>query len=349
MEDSNGANRMRRTLTIAIVNWNTQDHLRRCLDALREACTGFHAEVIVVDNASEDDSAEMVLRHFPEVRLLALTENVGFAEGNNIAIRASESDHVLLLNPDIRVPRDGLRCVLDFLKARPEAAAVAAMMVGPDEKPQTLYYRRFPSIAQVALFYTILALVTMRVAALRRRVFEHDLRGTEPVEVDQLPGAFLLVRREVIEDVGLLDSEYFIWFEDVDWCYRMRRAGHRLFVLPSVHVRHDGGASFDAWSADRRLVQFRRSLFRFLCKFRLDRVMVWSRMIVATDLLVMEWLVRLWRLVPVAPRRKLPSPDAFRAARRAIRDEVRTRRGETPAPGATVSSSAAEPPDDQSW
>jgi N-acetylglucosaminyl-diphospho-decaprenol L-rhamnosyltransferase len=315
--------------TICIVNWNTREHLSRCLAALRNADGTVNAEVVVVDNASHDGSAAMVRDRFPDVQLIELAENVGFAAANNLAIEQSVGDYVLVLNPDIYVRSDSVARLVEFLDAHPEAAAVGGMLVGLDGKPQPFYYRRFPSRGQVLLFYTTLLLISEQVPWLRRRFFEHDLRGDAPVPVDQIPGACCLVRRSVIDEIGSMDPDYFIWFEDVDWCYRMRQAGHALYVLPDVEVTHAGGVSFGGWSADQKTWQFRQSLFRFLCKFQLDPLIAWSDRVVRADLLLMEWLVRALRWSPVKPKRTLAKPETLAALRASIRGVVeRHRRGE---------------------
>lgn len=323
--------RMNSSVAVAIVNWNTRDHLVRCLESLRVACQGLDAEVLVVDNASLDGSADTVRRSFPEVRLFDLDENLGFAGGNNLAMRESRGDYVLILNPDIRADPASIRTMLDFLDAHPEAAGAAATLWGFDGRVQTEFYRRFPSRMQIVLFYTLLAYLSHRSTWLKKRYFEYALGSSGPIPVDQLPGACCMVRREVIEEIGLMDPDYFIWFEDVDWCYRMRKAGYQLFALPSARMIHAGGASFDGWSIDRRLSQFYKSMFRFLEKHDLHPLSRWAERVLAADLRLKEWIVRVRLLIPIRSRQTLPAPETLRALRRTIRQiVVASRRGELP-------------------
>lgn len=310
-------------VSVAIVNWNTRDHLAACLESLGNACVGLHAEIVVVDNASSDGSAAMVAERFPDVKLIPLQENVGFAGANNIAFRESTGACVLVLNPDIIIGKEALRGMLRFLEARPDAAAVGVAMRGVDGRVQAEFYRRFPSRSQILLFYTLLGYASARVRSLRERVFEHAIGGAEPVDVEQLPGACVMVRREVIGEVGPMDPDFFIWFEDVDWCYRMRRHGYGLYVLPGLSVTHAGGSSFTSWSIDRRVTQFFVAMTRFLCKHRLDHLLEWQRRIVAADLLAKELLIRGRLAIPIRPRGPLPNPDSLRRLRHRIHEIVR--------------------------
>lgn len=317
------------TLAISIVNWNTRDHLIRCLEALETACSGVDTEIVVVDNASADGSAEAVRHRFPDVRLYALEENIGFAAANNLAIESSRGDSVLLLNPDIYLSREALEGMLRFLEGHSEAGAVGAALTGHDGEIQASFFRRVPGGMQVLLFYTTLELITQRIPWLRRRYLEPDLRGEEPVVVDQLPGACCLVRRDVIDQVGMLDPDYFIWFEDVDWCYRMRQAGYTLYALPALKALHAGGASFENWSVDRRIWQFFRSYVRFLCKFRMDALLRWSYRVLSVDLAFKEILVRARPFVLPSARRPIYSVTILRALRRELQQIIRSyRRGQ---------------------
>lgn len=215
-------------VAVAIVNWNSRELLRRCLECFRHQNNDLDVRVVVVDNGSSDGSAAMVARGFPWVRLLAQDVNEGFAARVNRAIRVEPADYVLLLNPDVEVLPGSIRSLVEFLERTPTAAAVSPMLIGPDGAPQTYPYRRFPSVAQPLLFWTILEPLARRVPFLRRRYFEYDRRGAAPVLADQLPGASMLIRGSALREIGPLDPDYFLWCEDLDWCYRARQAGALL-------------------------------------------------------------------------------------------------------------------------
>lgn len=306
-------------LAVAIVSYETRAALERCLTALRAALPE-GSDVVVVDNASTDGSPELVRRNHPWARLIALEENRGFAAGVNAGLGATDAPWTLVLNPDIEVTRDGLDRLLATAAGAPGAAGVAPLLVGPDGRPQTWLYRRFPGRAQILLFWTLLAPFARRMPALRRRWLEHDLRGTGPVPVDQLPGGAMLLRRAAIERVGPFDEGYFVWFEDVDWAWRARGAGYTLLVDTEARFRHEGGASFRAWAVDRRLFQFYRAGLRFLGRHGPPGVRDLAMTLVPLDFAVRTRLLALAR-----PGRGLYRRDARAALRRLVRDLKRGR------------------------
>jgi hypothetical protein len=232
-------------LSILIVNWNTRDLLRACLLSLRHACAGVEHEVIVVDNASNDDSAVLVRAEFPEVRLIANADNRGFAAGNNEAYAAAQGNYIWLLNPDTEVLDDAARVMLDFLAAPPTGrmgAVASALIDARTHRPQRSC-RTFPTPA--ALWTEALGLAR---AFPRSRRFGFYRMGwwryhdTRPVE--QPMASSLLLKRQAIEAAGgLFDEQFPIFFNDVDLCWRLYQAGWEIWYLPSAHVLHHGGAS----------------------------------------------------------------------------------------------------------
>lgn len=310
---------MRHTVTVSIVSYNTRDQLRRCLAGLAAASAGFDLSITVVDNASTDGSAGMVALEFPEVRLLALSRNLGFAGGNNEALRDCTSRYALILNPDVEIGADALRSLVEFMEETPHAAAAAPLLCGSDGAPHTHLYRRFPTAIQLGLFWTIIAPLARSIPQARRRWFEHDLRGERPVAVDQIAGAAMLIRTAMLRTVGEMDPDYFMWFEDVDWCFRARQAGHSLYVLPRATALHEGGASFRSWGMQTRVFQFYRAFFRFLCKHRLDRLQRFALPLLSADLMVKQVVLSVMR--PVS-RTHADRGVSLAAARRAMRHVV---------------------------
>ncbi len=252
-------------LSVVIVNWNTAPLLLRCLESLYQTLRG-DFEIFVVDNASADGSAAAVKAKFPGVRLIENAQNAGFARACNQGLRLSTGAYLWLLNPDTAVRPGAAGRLIDFLRAHPEAGAVGPKLLNPDGSDQRRgYYRKFPSLLQVLLFYTLLRKFSLRIGFLRRRFWEHtDMNAT--CEVDQIPGASLLMRREVLDSPGLLDERIFLFFEDVDFCYRLKKAGWRLYYYPQAEIVHQGGASFE--SADRAAVmgRFYESMLYFFGK-----------------------------------------------------------------------------------
>ena len=252
-------------LSVCIVNWNTRDFLRDCLRSLYESPpVGAELEIIVVDNASADDSAAMVQAEFPAVRLLASSENTGYAEGNNQALAAATGDWLLLLNPDVTVHPDSLTGALAWMGRHPEAAVLGCRLVGPDGQTQRSL-RGFPDPGPVLWEFLGLSRLLPRsrvFGAYRMTWFGYD----ETREVDQPMGSFLLLTRAAYQTVGGLDTAFPIFFNEVDWCWRAKRDHHlKIYFTPDVAVTHFGAASTRQVRASM-IRESHRSLLRFYDK-----------------------------------------------------------------------------------
>lgn len=233
---------MEMDLSISIVNWNTKDALKLCLKSIYDSSHEIEFEVFVIDNNSSDSSAEMVMRRFPSVRLIRNKVNLGFARANNQAIKKSRGRDILLLNPDIVVLPNSLARMVNFMRSHSEVGAAGGKLLNPDGTIQKGgYYRRFPSVMQAVMGCTLLNRITGMGSFLER--YYGEKIDSDTVEVDQPPGACLMVRREVIGQVGLLDEDFNLWFEDVDWCYRIKKAGWKIFFYPEAEFIHRGGQS----------------------------------------------------------------------------------------------------------
>lgn len=228
-------------LSIVVLSWNTCDLLRECLRSVCGRDHGLELEVIVVDNASEDDSADMVAAEFPAVRLLRNDRNEGYARGNNIGVKVATADLVLLLNSDTEIRGDALRQLVEFLRTHPEHGAVAPRLVSLDGTVQRSCMR-FPGLKVAFLYDSLLDRMLGKTRTIRR-YFMEDFDHLGSRDVDQPPGAAFLVRREVIDRVGLLDEDLFLFFNDVDYCRRIQRAGYRIHYLAEAEILHHIGRS----------------------------------------------------------------------------------------------------------
>jgi N-acetylglucosaminyl-diphospho-decaprenol L-rhamnosyltransferase len=230
-------------VSVVIVSWNVRDLLRACIESL-EGAEGISVEVIVVDNASRDASAEMVQRDLPYVHLVANSENIGFSRANNVGLTHATARYVLFLNPDTVVRPGSLRQMVEFLDQNDEFDMLGPQLVSGDGTPQPP--SRLPSVAR-ALCY---ALYLHRVPGIKNLLEEPlDADGDEEgQEVDAISGAAMFARRHAIEEIGGFDASFLYTCEDIDLCLRMRARGSRIFYLRRAEVIHFGGQSSDqAW------------------------------------------------------------------------------------------------------
>jgi N-acetylglucosaminyl-diphospho-decaprenol L-rhamnosyltransferase len=237
-------------LSIIIVSWNTRDLLDACLASVeRELTETFggldRCEVFVVDNASADKSAPMVAEKYPWVKLIANQDNRGFAAGNNQAFALSTGDYVLMLNPDTDVKLGALKTLVDFFADHPLAAVVAPQLLNTDGSIQRSC-RQFPTF--IGMLYELIGLSRLFPAASPRGIkFREykmlDWNHDDERQVDQPEGACLMIKRSVLDQVGTLDEGFFMLFEEVDWCYRVKKAGYEIWFTPRAQVVHHYGQS----------------------------------------------------------------------------------------------------------
>lgn len=273
-------------LAIVIVSYNTRDLLRGCLESVFRSEGGLTLQVVVVDNASSDGSAEMVQREFPQATLICSPVNGGFAYANNLALRwlgfedetaaqpsnrfradpplppspSTRPRYVLLLNPDTVLPPAALRQMVDFMEAKPQAGIAGPKLVRQDGTLDKACRRAFPTPA--VSFYRMVGL--SRLFPRSPRFGRYNLTYLDPdevTEVDAVVGAFMLLRAEAIQQVGLLDETFFMYGEDLDWAYRIKQAGWQVWYNPQVTVLHIKEA------ASRHSAKARREFYRAMHLF----------------------------------------------------------------------------------
>jgi GT2 family glycosyltransferase len=262
-------------LSVVVLNYNTREHLRACLDSLRvegSTCISggpVQAEAIVVDNASSDASADMVRTDFPWASLIESRHNGGYAYGNNLALQRATGEAILLLNPDTLLSRGAIARFLERLDAHPETGIIGPKLLRPDGTMHLACRRSFPTPATA--FYRVSGL--SRLFPGSARFGAYNLTYLDPdvsTEVDSVCGACLLVRRAVIERIGLLDERFFMYGEDLDWCLRTRAAGWTVRYEPSIVVQHQHGAA-SRKRALRTTIHFFRAMDLFYRKHYVDR------------------------------------------------------------------------------
>lgn len=304
-------------LSIVVLSWNTEELLRACLSSLRAVPDDLDFEVIVVDNASSDPSADMVAREFPECHLIRNRANLGYAEGNNVGIRAARGRHVFLLNSDTEVAADAPGLLVDFLERNPGYGAVGARLMNLDGTTQRACMR-FPTLL-VALGFDNWFGDRFPLRAVIDRYFYRDFDHESSRDVDQPPAAALVIPRRVLDEVGLLDPDLFLFFNDVELCERITRAGFFIHYLAGARVKHHGGASTRRygdfaleWHKNRaRYYQRRFGAFGFALAKLMTAWRAWE-----------EWW-RSARPLPDRVSRRLATRDIVRVVREVFHDSGR--------------------------
>lgn len=247
-------------ISVVIVGWNARHYLELCLDSIRNAPPRRSMEILLVDNASTDGSAEMIESRYPEVKLTKSAENLGFSKGNNVAIRQAQGRYIALVNPDVIVFPGCLDALADFLDQNPKVGNVGPRVFNPDMTMQSTC-RRFPTLWNN--FCSALGLATKFkkskfFAGEHMFYFPHD----RTLAVDIIVGCFSFIRREAFDDVGLLDENLFMYGDDVDWCRRARNKGWQVVFYPGAQAIHDRGKTTAPYPV-RFAVAQQRSVFQY--------------------------------------------------------------------------------------
>ena len=242
-------------ISIIIVSWNVRELLLACLAALPAAVgDAFSYEVIVVDNASEDGTVDAVRTQFPEVRIIANAENLGFTGGNNQGLALARGRFLFLLNPDTLPQPGSIAHLARFLAAHPDVGMVGPRLWYGDGSPQP-NRRRFPTLATLFAESTIIQHYFPGLRLFQRYIMA-DRPEDEPQEVDWLVGAALMARRAVYEQIGGLDEGFFMYSEEMDWCKRAKDAGWRIAYEPAAEIIHYEGKSSEQAVARRDIFFF---------------------------------------------------------------------------------------------
>lgn len=225
-------------VSVVILNYNTVSLTRTCLQTVFGSKLGkYSMEVIVCDNGSSDESKEMIRREFPQSILIDNKKNLGFAGGNNPGIKRAKGRYILLLNTDTEVSKNTLRVMLEFMDAHPSVGASTCKLLLVDGTIDPACHRGFPT--PWAAFSYFLKLEQLLSKSRLFAQYHQGYKNFETIhEVDVISGAFFLVRREVVAQIGMLDEEYFFYGEDMDWCYRIKEAGWKIMYNPTVTTLH---------------------------------------------------------------------------------------------------------------
>ena len=281
-------------LGIVILNWNTRDLLQRCLETVLASEGAFSYRVVVVDNASSDGSADMVRQQFPEVQVIASEINGGYPYGNNLGLKAlgfhGKGDiapdaprYAVLLNPDTEVPPTAFYEMTQYMDARPEIGVAGPKLVLEDGSLDLACRRSFPT-PEVS-FYRFSGL--SKLFPDHPRFGRYNMTFADPdheIEVDSVVGAYMQVRREAIASAGLLDETFFMYGEDLDWAYRIKKAGWKVYYHPQVTVKHVKRAA--SRKSKKAQFEFHRAMLIFYRKHYRKTTPLWLHSLVVMGLLL---------------------------------------------------------------
>lgn len=257
----------RMDLSILIVNYNTADLTLQCLRSVFESKGNYSFEVILIDNASSDHSVERIEQQYPQVKLICNTENAGFAAANNQGIAQAQGKYILLLNSDTVVKEDTFDTMLSFMEANPEVGASGCKIVLPDGSLDKACKRGFPT-PSAAFFYAFGISKLFPNKPYFNQYHMSHLDSDQEYPIDCLVGAFMLVRKAAIDQVGGLDETFFMYGEDIDWCYRIKQAGWEIYYYPRTEIiHHKGGSSRNKpvkiiYEFHRAMILFHRKHYR---------------------------------------------------------------------------------------
>lgn len=256
---------MNKILSVCVVNYNTKYLLGQCLSSLLEHSEGLDVEIVVVDNHSWDESVNMIKRDFPEVKLIANKRNTGYAHAVNQAIKLSRGDFILVLNSDTVVLPATLLQTLQFMDHQKDAGIVGCRVLNPDKTLQKSC-RSFPSI----LNYIYENFYFDRLFSQSRwfgRPFMSYFKYDEIREVDVVLGAFMMTRRELVDQIGGMDEQFFMYSEETDYCYRAKQNGWKVYFYPDAEIIHFGGQSTQDASV-RMFIELHKSHLRYASKYQ---------------------------------------------------------------------------------
>jgi len=250
-------------ISIIIVSWNVRDKFRECLKALYQSQGDFNMEVFVIDNHSSDNSAEMVEKEFKQAKLIKNKKNLGLSRAVNQVKHRAKGDFILLLNPDNVVFGDTLDKMLEWMRANPKVSVAGCRLV--DERGETIkHVRRFPTVWDQLVI--ILKLPHFLPKILDKYIIK-NFNYSQVQAVDSIRGSFFMVRIEMVEKIGLWDQRYFIWFEEVDYCQQVKKAGGQVWYTPTARCLDYVGQSFAKTPGLKKQKYFRDSMLKYFKKW----------------------------------------------------------------------------------
>jgi O-antigen biosynthesis protein len=256
-------------VSIIIVNYNVKEYIEQAITSIKRACKNLSYEIFIVDNASTDGSVDLIKKKFSDVHMIVNTENKGFAAANNQALKKANGDYILLINPDTIVQEDTLAVILNFFEQHPKCGMVGCKILNTDGTLQLACRRSFPTPWIAFTKITGLSKIFPRSKLFGKYNLTY-LNEDETYEVEAISGSFMFFRKQVVNKIGYLDESFFMYGEDLDWCYRIREAGWKIYYVPKTKIIHFKGES--SKKSDRDLIlQFYRAMKLFVEKHYRNR------------------------------------------------------------------------------
>ncbi len=250
-------------ISIITVNYKTKAYLTQMLESLHRTHPGGGFELFVVENGSGEDLSDLAAV-YPRMKLIVSDTNLGFAGGNNLAIKQASGEFVLLVNPDIQFDDDAVSHIEQRMRENPKVGIGGISLKNLDGTQQDCVWR-FPTPLDQLLLLLKIPHLFPRIGPVRRWLMK-DFDYSKSADVDQVMGAFFCIRRELLRDIGPLDDGFFMWYEEVDYCKRARDAGWRVRYFADVHARHKKGSSFLSITTMKKQAMVRKSLRRYMRK-----------------------------------------------------------------------------------
>ncbi|MDD5341183.1 MAG: glycosyltransferase family 2 protein [Patescibacteria group bacterium] len=281
-------------LSIIIVNWNVKDLLRKCLQSIYKKTQGLEFEVFVVDNASKDNSIQMVLKEFPQATLIASNVNLGFARANNLALEQARGKYILFMNPDMELVENSFPKLIELMDKDPKIALSTCQLIYPDSSRQN-NVKNNPGFCDQ--FLILLKLHHLFQPRCLKRYLAKDFDYSKEQEVRQIMGAFIFANGEIIKKLGGWDTEYFLWWEDLDLCKRVQDTGYKIVYTPSTKVIHYEAKAFEQQPSLEKQKRFNRGM-RIYFKKHFGLLVYWFIGLLGFISLGLAWLSQIFKIKP---------------------------------------------------
>ncbi len=281
-------------ISIIIVSWNVKDLLQKCLQSIYNQTHGIEFEIIVVDNASKDNSAQMVLKEFPQITLIASNVNLGFAKANNLALEQARGKYVLFMNPDMKLVENSFPKLIELMNKDPKIALSTCQLIYPDGSKQN-NVKNNPGLCDQLLI--LLKLHHLLQPRCLKKYLAKNFDYSKEQEVKQIMGAFMFGRADIIKEMGGFDIDYFLWWEDLDLCKRVQDAGYKILYTPITKVIHYEAKAFEQQQGLEKQVRFNRGM-RIYFRKHTGLLVYWLISLLGVISLGLAYLSQLFKIKP---------------------------------------------------